>query len=73
MIALLIPVWFGIVPIDGGVIMGVVASSAIVIGGAGIFVRGTQAVVQSTRRLRAVHEMTQLPVARVRQLPGGSS
>ncbi len=61
--------WYAMHNIDGGIVMTVLSSSICMIGGIGIFGRGTLQITQSTRRLRAVDEMRRLPVARIRQLP----
>jgi hypothetical protein len=63
--------WLAIAGVEGALVMGVLSTSACVIGGIAIFARGSQMVVQSMRRLHALREMRKLPVAKIRALGPG--
>ena len=60
--------WLVLNGVDGGIVMLVVSSSVCMIGGIGIFGRGTLQVGRATKHLHTVNAMKQLPVARVREL-----
>jgi len=58
--------WLAVRGIEGGMVITVISGALTTLGGVVVFARGILEVARTTRHLRTVTAMRQLPVARVR-------